>query len=168
MRQAFMFVTLLFVLVYFSSIHVIAAPTETEFQPVEVKVILERVYIDGETSQEYVKETVYSLEDFWAKYKDWHLVDMSEKEVVFRRHVDDISPLLKTNGYFGITDEGILTIYNGKPEHSKIIHSFFQIDIEKLESNKHEELKEGIPITNKAQYEKVLETFRNYTVTNKE
>lgn len=141
---------------------------QNEFKPLEVDVILERMYLDGEYSQETFKETIWSMEDFWAKYDTWQLIDMDETSVVFREQVDDISPLLKTNGYFGITDEGILTIYNGKPQKYNIIHTFFQIDVGKLESRKHEELKEGIPIKNKNRYVEVLETFKSYSLDEKQ
>jgi forespore regulator of the sigma-K checkpoint len=144
-------------------------PVEVEKEkPVVVTVVLERVYLDGEFSQEVFKEKIYSMENFWTKYDQWELIDMNEKRVVFREQVDDISPLLKTNGYFGITEEGILTIFNGKPQKTNIIHSFFQLDVGKLESAKHEELKEGIPIKNKDRYVKVLETFKSYSVPEKQ
>lgn len=139
-----------------------------QFEPLEVQVVLERMYLDGEYSQEIVEETIWSMEDFWAKYDDWQLIDMEEDKVVFREHVDDISPLLKTNGYFGISNDGILTIFNGKPQSSNIIHTFFQLDMGKLESNKQEELKKGIPIKNKDRYVEVLETFKNYTIDEKQ
>lgn len=144
-------------------------PVEVEKEePVVVTVVLERVYLDGEFSQEVFKEKIYSMENFWTKYDQWELIDMDEKRVVFREQVDDISPLLKANGYFGITEEGILTIFNGKPQKTNIIHSFFQLDVGKLESAKHEELKEGIPIKNKDRYVKVLETFKSYSVPEKQ
>lgn len=135
-----------------------------QFEPIEVQVVLERMYLDGEFSQEIVMETIWSMEDFWAKYDHWQLIDMEEDKVVFREYVDDISPLLKTNGYFGISNDGTLTIFNGKPQTSKIIHTFFQLDIGRLESTKHEQLKKGIPIKNKDHYVEVLETFKNYTL----
>lgn len=151
--------------------HVHAEENEHEetlgFEPLEVQVILERMYLDGEFSQEMIKETIWSMEDFWAKYDQWELIDMEESKVVFREYVDDISPLLKANGYFGISNDGTLTIFNGRPQTSKIIHTFFQLDIGKLESNKQEELKEGIPIRNKDRYVEVLETFKNYTLEEK-
>lgn len=134
------------------------------FEPIEVQVVLERMYLDGEYSQEIVKETIWSMEDFWAKYEDWEIIDMTENEVVFREYVDDISPLLKTNGYFGISSDGTLTIFNGRPQTSKIIHTFFQLDMGKLESKKQEELKKGIRIKNKDRYVEVLETFKHYTL----
>lgn len=133
-------------------------------EPLEVQVVLERMYLDGEFSQEIIKETIWSMEDFWSKYDSWQLIDMTEDKVVFREFIDDISPLLKTNGYFGISEDGTLTIFNGRPQTSKIIHTFFQLDVGKLESKKHEELKQGIPIKDKDQYVEVLETFKNYTL----
>jgi forespore regulator of the sigma-K checkpoint len=72
--------------------------------------------------------------------------------------------LLKANGYFGITEDGILTIFNGRPDKLRIIRPFFQIDIKKLESKKQEELIQGIPIKTKDRYVKVLETFKQYSI----
>lgn len=134
------------------------------FTPLEIQVILERMYLDGESSQEAIKETIWSMEDFWAKYDQWELINMEVDRVVFREYVDDISPLLKANGYFGISNDGTLTIFNGKPHTSKIIHTFFQLDMGRLESKKQEELIEGIPIVNKDRYVEVLETFKQYTL----
>jgi forespore regulator of the sigma-K checkpoint len=133
--------------------------------PQHVTVILERVYLDGEVSQEVIEETYWSRENFWAKYDAWQVKDRSASRIVFTKQIDDISPLLKANGYFGITEDGVLTIFNGRPGRSKIIQSFFQIDMKKLESHKQEELLQGIPIKTKDHYVKVLETFKHYSVT---
>lgn len=166
-KRSFIFVALIF-LIMLNQYDVDAkkedANEKPQFEPLEVEVVLERMYLDGEISQEMVKETIWSMEDFWAKYDEWQLIDMEEYKVVFREYVDDISPLLKANGYFGISNDGTLTIFNGKPNTSKIIHTFFQLDMGKLESKRHEELKEGIPIKNKDRYVEVLETFKNYTL----
>lgn len=132
-------------------------------EPQHLTVILERNYLDGEVSEEVIKEKIWSMEDFWVKYEQWQLEDMDGKKIVFKKQIDDISPLLKTNGYFGLSREGILTIYYGKPDHSKIIQSFFQIDIRKLESNKQAELQQGIPIKTKDRYVDVLESFKEYS-----
>lgn len=129
-----------------------------------VTVILERVYLDGEVSEEIVQETIWSMEDFWAAYDDWQLVDMTEEQIVFQKKMDDISPLLKTNGYFGISDKGVLSIFNGRPGQAEIIQSFFQIDVGKLESKRHDDLVKGIPIKSKQEYEEVLEQYKPYLV----
>ncbi|HHY72872.1 MAG TPA: regulator [Bacillus bacterium] len=129
--------------------------------PLTVNVILQRQYIDGNTSEEVVKETIWSMEDFWAEYYDWQLVDHREGQMIFRKNIDDISPLLKANGYFGITEDGILTIFKGVPEKSEeVIQSFFQIDISKLESRQQEELKKGIPVVSKDHYIQVIDSFK--------
>jgi forespore regulator of the sigma-K checkpoint len=126
-------------------------------------IILQRIYLDGDVSEEIVTETAKSKVEIRQKYGQWQLVSSKGNELVFRYGIDDISPLLKANGYFGITEEGILTIFNGRPKHSKIIHSFFQIDVGKLESRKKQQLMNGIPIKTKDRYQQVLETFKPYT-----
>ncbi|MFF2447693.1 BofC C-terminal domain-containing protein [Neobacillus sp. NPDC058068] len=133
-------------------------------EPLNITVILERVYLDGEISQEVIHETCWSMENFWARYDQWQLTDTDHSTYVFRKQVDDISPLLKANGFFGISENGVLTIFNGRPDQSRIIQSFFQIDIKRLESNKQEQLIHGIPIKTKDHYVKVLETFKPYSV----
>lgn len=95
-------------------------------EPQQLTIILERIYLDGEMSEEVVLDSYWSIENFWAKYDQWQLVDIDESTMVFRKQVDDISPLLKANGYFGISDDGVLTIYNGRPDPSRIIQSFFR------------------------------------------
>ena len=138
--------------------------TQQKPEPLSMTVILERVYLDGELSQEVVQETCWSMENFWAKYDQWQLTDINESTFVFRKQVDDISTLLKANGFFGVTEDGILTIFNGRPGQSRIIQSFFQIDIKKLESKIQEELIQGIPIKSKDHYVEVLETFKPYSL----
>ncbi|MEJ9371507.1 BofC N-terminal domain-containing protein, partial [Schinkia azotoformans] len=46
--------------------------------PLTVNVVLQQHYLDGNTSEETVTETIWSMEDFWAQYKDWQLVDQKE------------------------------------------------------------------------------------------
>jgi forespore regulator of the sigma-K checkpoint len=142
--------------------------TSPFLQKTERTVILERVYLDGEISEELVHEPVQSQQDLCAKYSQWQLVDINKSNVLFRKNVNDISPLLKANGFFGVTREGVLSIFNGKPGQAKIIQSFFQIDIKKLESKKQEELFHGIPVRTKNRYVEVLETFKPYSTNQKQ
>lgn len=138
-------------------------PNDEANTPITIELLLKCMYMDGEISEETVTETIYSMENFWAKYEDWQYIGMENDKLVFHKKADDISPLLKANGYFGVTDDGILTIFNGKPYKSHIIQSFFQIDVGKLESRKREELIKGIPIKTKDRYVEVLETFKTYS-----
>lgn len=142
-----------------------ARPVMATFQvgnPKTVKVILARIYLDGEVSEEIVEETILSMEDFWAEYADWDLIDLNEAQVVFQQKVDDISPLLKINGYFGVSAEGTLNIYEGKPSEEKVIQSFFQINLKKLKSHQQRELQDGIPVLSRDRYEEVLKMYKKY------
>jgi forespore regulator of the sigma-K checkpoint len=141
----------------------IKAEERINHDPLVVKVVLQRTYLDGDLSEEVINETIFSMEDFWAAYDDWQLIDQNEERIVFQKNIDDISPLLKANGYFGLTGDGTLSIFNGKPETNDVIQSFFQIDIRKLESRKHDELREGIRIESKDQYLEVLKTLETYS-----
>ncbi|WP_019242739.1 MULTISPECIES: BofC C-terminal domain-containing protein [Bacillus] len=126
------------------------------------KITLQRLYLDGEMGEETIVKEVGSVSEIKEVYKDWELVLQNDKELVFQKKINDISPLLKANGYFGITEDGTLSIFNGKPIHSDVIQSFFQIDVEMLETKKHNELVEGIPVKDKKHYESVLEVFEQY------
>lgn len=145
----------------------IRAEEQSVRDPLTIEVILQRKYLDGEVSEEITKETILSMEDFWASYESWQLVDQNEDRVIFKKNIDDISPLLKTNGYFGIAGDGTLSIFNGKPETSEVIQSFFQIDMDKLESHKHDELIQGIRIQTKDQYLEVIKMFETYSKAEK-
>lgn len=130
--------------------------------PKTIDVILERIYLDGEKSEERVKETIWSMEDFWAMYEEWDLVDQNEQRMIFRKEVNDISPLLKMNGYFGLTQDGVLSIYEGVPNKEQVIHSFFQLDTSKLKSQQHSDLIKGIPVKDLDHYQEVLQAFGQY------
>ncbi|SER74212.1 forespore regulator of the sigma-K checkpoint [Gracilibacillus ureilyticus] len=130
-------------------------------EPLAIEVMLEKHYIDGQTEVEQRTETITSMEDFWSYYEDWNLVEQKQGFMRFRKDMNDISPYVKTYGYFGLKD-GVLTIFEGIPVNEAVIHSFFHIDTDELESNLLEDLQNGIKIETKADYERVLETYRSY------
>lgn len=130
--------------------------------PKTVDVYLKRIYLDGETDVNIKPVTILSKEDLWSRFSDWQLVDQNKKKVVFQKEVNDISPLLKADGYFGLSKDNILTIYEGKPNHKKAIHSFYQIDVKALESHLQHRLQNGIPIQTKGHYQKVIKQLKKY------
>ena len=81
----------------------------------ELQFKLQLLYIDGEVTGEVIKEDVNDIEQLWNEYKDWHLVEINVDHIIFEKEINDISPVLKANGYFGLTDEGMLTVFYGKP-----------------------------------------------------
>jgi forespore regulator of the sigma-K checkpoint len=132
--------------------------------PLTLQVVLQRQFLDGEISEEVFDQTIWSMVDFWASYEDWQLIDQQKGKIIFRKNIHDISPLLKANGYFGIDIDGRVTIFNGMPSDEQVIQSFFQIDIEKLESTLKDELKEGIVIKTKGRFEQVYNLLKQYEV----
>lgn len=126
-----------------------------------------RNFLDGECSIESLSNEIGSLNEIKKNYPNWELIEVKEGTIYFQKYIDDISPLLKANGYFGITTEGVLSIYNGEPKQRQLIQSFFQIDIEKLESKSIEELTKGIPIQTKEHYVQVIESFKAYLLNDK-
>lgn len=132
--------------------------------PLSIEVVLQRHYLDGEVSKELVTETILSMEDFWAAYSSWELVKQEQGKIIFKKEIDDISPLLKANGYFGVSEDGILKVYDGKPSLNNVIQSFYQLNIEELESRKQQELMNGIPVLSKDNYQDVIKSFKNYSL----
>lgn len=136
--------------------------------PITVDVHLKRVYLDGRTIVNVKPVTIWSMEDFRARFSDWERVDQDRNKVVFKKDINDISPLLKTSGYFGLSEDHTLKIYKGKPENKRedkrAIHTFFQIDVKELESELKHDLENGIPVKTKARYQKVIRTLKPYTM----
>lgn len=130
-----------------------------------VNVYFKKIYLDGETTVDVKPVTVWSMEDFRNKYAGWRLVSQNKHKVVFEKKIKDISPILKTNGYFGLSKDGILTIYKGRPDDEKAIHSFFQIDVKKLETGLQHELRKGIPVQSTGHYRQVIEHLKKYAGT---
>jgi forespore regulator of the sigma-K checkpoint len=149
---------------YLAQIHVEEEEAYPVTGPITIDVHLRRSYLTGESSEEVVSETIVSMEDFWAKYQEWQLVDQNAEKIIFEKSVNDISPLLKMNGHFGLSEEGILTIYDGKPNEQKVIQSFYQVDVEKLESHLHQQLRTGIPVQTKQKFQIIIEGFKQYAL----
>ncbi|HEU5139710.1 MAG TPA: BofC C-terminal domain-containing protein [Bacillales bacterium] len=179
-RLTTIFVMLLFSAAYILGFHVIESPKaqkqagkgkiqeqqQDAYQvtgPKTVNVYLKRVFLDGRTSVDKKEVTIWSMEDFWSRFSNWQLVDQNTSRVVFKKKVNDISPVLKASGYFGLSKDDILTIYKGKPEKKEAIHSFFHIDVEELESELQSELRKGIPVRTKGHYKKVIKRLKEYS-----
>ncbi|WP_270179429.1 BofC C-terminal domain-containing protein [Alkalihalobacillus sp. CinArs1] len=170
MKNLFGFLVVLILIMGSLPAHVLAvenAQSEREFDekhyhmdgPMVIEVILRTNYADGVSTEQSIQKTVWSMEDFWSEYAGWQLVNQDHGKMVFERKIEDISPAMKENGHFGLTDDGVLTIFEGKPDEQKVIQTFFQIDVGKVESSRLKELAEGIPIESWYNFEDMLHTF---------
>lgn len=87
---------------------------------------------------------------------DASLFDVSDQEVI------------QENSYIGVDENGVLSLFEGPPRQEKVIRSFFQINVEFLESSLPQEIVEqlyrGIQVSTLSEYNSVLSTFSDYAV----
>ena len=111
--------------------------------------------------------------DILAYYKEHPTVSVSLEDgnkVYFTEKVDDLSPRCKENAYFGLDAGGNLSLFEGIPgaSGSSVIRTFFQLNIEYLESSLPREtvkqLYRGIRVTDLADYNSVLSTLSDFAV----
>ncbi|WP_053219051.1 BofC C-terminal domain-containing protein [Virgibacillus senegalensis] len=131
-------------------------------EPLVLEVTLQKQFIDGNVEESTHEEKVWAMEDFWSYYKGWQVVDQQEGKIVLKKEINDISPYMKKNGYFGLANDQ-LAIFEGLPIHEQVIQSFYQIDTGELESYQRQQLQDGIKIDSKQVYQYVLEAYRGMT-----
>lgn len=143
--------------------------TENAFHitgPKVLSVHLKKVYLDGFKTEKVVKEPVLSMEDFWNEYRQWQLVKQTNDAIYFQKNINDISPVSKAAGIFGIDNQHTLTIFKGSPNDAHIIQTFFQLDLDALEAKMQTELKHGIPVQSKEHFQQVIDMLRKYQLSN--
>jgi forespore regulator of the sigma-K checkpoint len=147
------------------------APKETESAVNAGKAsetILHTLYVCGE---EFNSLGVLSPEDIRKTAKEhpnWEYVGVIDNKATFEVHVDDLSSECKLNSYIGIDALGNLTLYDGPPREERAVKTFYQLDVEHLESSLPgevvEDLKRGIRIRDISEYNSVLSTFSDFAV----
>ncbi|MEW9667234.1 BofC C-terminal domain-containing protein [Ammoniphilus sp. 3BR4] len=132
----------------------------------EVKLVLKKTYVCGTETEEKITRMVPSIDQLFIDFADWELVSNDGNEFVFKKFVQDLGPLCQENGYFGLSEDGTLTLFEGPPKEQKVIQTFFHIDTEKLESSLQNDLallREGIRIHDLAEYNSILSTYGEYS-----
>ncbi|MBP0723864.1 BofC C-terminal domain-containing protein [Bacillus sp. RG28] len=132
----------------------------------KLTVILHRVYVNGEVLEEIYLNQHKTNADVKKQFSDWQVVEENKNEIVLLKKFDDLSPSLKSHGYIGISNDGMLNLYIGFPKSNNIIDSFFQIDTTKLEVYRQNQLKRGIRVKTKKHYEKILHDLKQYALKN--
>lgn len=89
-------------------------------------------------------------------------------DVWFDEQVQGMSDICERDGYVGIDKKGYLSLFEGPPKEEKVIRTFFQLDVETMESalptEVLEQLQNGIRIRDIEEYNSVLSTFSDYAV----
>ncbi|RCW66424.1 BofC C-terminal domain-containing protein [Saliterribacillus persicus] len=126
--------------------------------PLEMKVIIQKHYIDGQIEEDSFNEVIESMQDFWSMYSGFEVVDQTQEEIIFKQEINDISPTIKENGYFGLQNN-ILTIFEGKPTEERVIDAFYPVSTDELKSSTYENLEKGIKIDSKKTFLQILKRY---------
>ncbi|MEB3102044.1 BofC C-terminal domain-containing protein [Ferviditalea candida] len=132
------------------------------------QVSLHTVYACGEQTERLGAWSAGQIGDAYAKNPDWNVESSTGNLLTFSRKIDDLSPECKRNAYFGVDQNGNLSLFNGLPANDQVIRTFFQLNIKRLKSSlPHEtvrQLYDGIRVTDLAEYNSVLSTFSDFAV----
>jgi len=139
---------------------------------IEMILEFETHYVVGEDLLETKIEFAQSIDEIKNKYPEWEVVEVNVNKIILSRNVEDISPECKNRTYFSLNPEGYLTLFSGDPSNKlgqyMIIETFFRIDIDKLESSLPiepvQQLYEGIPVQDLAEFNSVLSTFSEFSI----
>lgn len=133
------------------------------------EVILLRRYVCGEETEVLGQRSPGEIESLYRERSAQGPVELSINEkgqAVLLEVVEELGPRCRENAYFGMDKSGNLSLFDGLPDHDKVIRTFFQLDVEHLRSSLPEEtvkqLYSGIHVSDVADYNSVLSTFSEY------
>ncbi|HZG17468.1 MAG TPA: BofC C-terminal domain-containing protein [Candidatus Bathyarchaeia archaeon] len=137
---------------------------ETIGKPHEL--VLARSYLCGVKEEERIVLGKESFEQTLSGYKGWEIIASEEGKLILLKRENDIAPSCKENGYFGLSPDGVLTLFNGVPSEQNVIQSFYQINRAKMEATLPKEeitlLQKGIRVRDLSEYNSVLSTFSEF------
>ena len=127
-----------------------------------------RMYVCGQLQEHLGTMKAEEVLSLHREHPDWQIDVEDNNKVVFTQRIDDLSPECKENAYFGLDKDGNLSLFDGPPQDEKVLRTFFQMNIEYLESSLPpdtvRQLREGIPIADLAEYNSVLSTFSEFAL----
>lgn len=133
-----------------------------------IRVVLQTKYICGVETEQLGKMDIFQIKTLLTQHPEWKAKVISSDTVHLNQNVDDLSPICKQQAYISIDAIGNLNLYEGKPAEENVIRTFFQLDVNTLESSLPEgvlqQLQEGIRIQDKDEYDSVISTFSDFAV----
>ncbi|MBB3109918.1 forespore regulator of the sigma-K checkpoint [Paenibacillus phyllosphaerae] len=131
-------------------------------------VVVKRIYLCGEEQQTLGRMTGHETLRLLKEHPGWTAVLEKDGTVVMQQWIDDLSDACKESATFGVDKSGNLSLFDGPPKKEKVLRTFFQLDVNFMESSlpkeQVEQLTTGIRVTDKDEYNSVLSTFSDYAV----
>ncbi|MFC0212570.1 BofC C-terminal domain-containing protein [Paenibacillus chartarius] len=132
------------------------------------EVVILKTYVCGDERQKLGILPPGGIRKLHQEHPDWPLTLEEDGTAAFHQSIDDLSPACKETAYFGIDDNGNLTLFDGEPDRDHVIRTFFQLNIHHLESSLPQDtvnhLYSGIRVGDLAEYNSVLSTFSDFAV----
>ena len=132
----------------------------------QVELVLHRTYLCGEETRQLGRLSSSEVSDILKSHRDSGARFESSGRLTMEESVDDLSPKCRKTAYIGMDRDGNLSLFEGPPWQEKVIRTFFQLDVEMLESRladeRVRELAEGIRVSDKDEYNSVLSTFNEF------
>jgi forespore regulator of the sigma-K checkpoint len=130
------------------------------------ELVLAHSYLCGLREEEQKPIVDDSIEKVISSYAGWEIIGYQDGKLMLLKRENDIAPICKENGYFGLNEDDILTLFNGMPKEKQVIQTFYPINTARMEANLPKEevdaLRNGIRIRDLAEYNSVLSTFGSF------
>lgn len=130
------------------------------------EVVLVHSYLCGLKDEEQKPLPPESLAQVMTDYSGWEIVAADPARLILLKRENDIAPSCKANGYFGLSMDGVLTLFNGLPAEREVIQTFYQINTVRMEASLSKEevelLRRGIRVRDLAEYNSVLSTYADF------
>ncbi|GAA4705318.1 BofC C-terminal domain-containing protein [Brevibacillus fulvus] len=128
--------------------------------------VLARTYLCGLKDEEHVQIPYDKLAQSLTNYAGWEIITSEPQKLILLKRENDLAPACKANGYFGLTPDGMLTLFNGLPQEQDVIQTFYQINTERMKATLPKEevdlLFQGIRVRDLAEYNSVLSTYGEF------
>ncbi|WP_249179094.1 BofC C-terminal domain-containing protein [Brevibacillus sp. NL20B1] len=143
---------------------------ETVNKPYQL--VLARTYLCGVKDEEIKQVPHEQLAQALVAYSGWEIIASDPAKLILYKRENDLAPSCKANGYFGLSPDGVLTLFNGLPAEQQVVQTFYRIDTAKMETkltkDKLESLKRGIRVRDLAEYNSVLSTYSEFQTDEEE
>ncbi|MED4956379.1 BofC C-terminal domain-containing protein [Paenibacillus macerans] len=129
---------------------------------------LNKIYTCGEESSVLGIMRPDEIAALMKAHPEWEGRLAAGGDVWIDERINGLSETCSKQGYIGIDKDGNLTLFDGPPKKEKVIRTFFQLDVEMMESalpaDVLKQLQQGIRIQDVEEYNSVLSTFSDFAL----
>ncbi|WP_438347097.1 BofC C-terminal domain-containing protein [Paenibacillus sp. FA6] len=130
------------------------------------RVVIQRNYICGQEERVMGQMSSDKIIELLHHNPTWKGHFGENEDVWLTELIEDLSPVCKQRAYMSMDANGNLTLYEGPPKQERVLKTFFQLDINSMESalpeGVLEQLYDGIRIQDLDEYNSVISTFSDF------